>query len=126
MTAAGHLISREAYLSDEKRNSSCEDNRCVESCISGGDAAFTCSDIAAAIIGFFSFLFLNKSGGEVGERVERLSWIEVREAFVFVLSYTFFEVVEDAVEQGGDEAEEYDGEHNPIHFEEKWRETGGK
>lgn len=81
---------------------------------------------AAAIIGFFSFLFLNKSGGEVGERVERLSWIEVREAFVFVLSYTFFEVVEDAVEQGGDEAEEYDGEHNLIHFEEKWRGTGGK
>lgn len=39
-----------------------------------------------------------KSGGEVGERVEGLSWIEVREAFVFVLSYTFFEVVEDAVE----------------------------
>lgn len=55
----------------------------------------------------------------MGERVERLSSIEVREAFVFVLSYTFFEVVED-------EAEEYDGEHNPIHFEEKWRGTGGK
>ena len=34
----------------------------------------------------------------MGERVERLSWIEVREAFVFVLSYTFFEVVEDEVE----------------------------
>ena len=34
----------------------------------------------------------------MGERVERLSWIEVREAFVFVLSYTFFEGVEDAVE----------------------------
>ena len=35
-----------------------------------------------------------KSGGEVGERVEGLSWIEVREAFVLLVSMVLFLLLE--------------------------------